>query len=220
MPVRNTIQYLLINNLNISKKEAKEALETGTVTVNKISVFNNCYFEKTDEVAFNGKLLFEPLQVYKVLYYKPFGVECTLNTSIPGNLANQFIGWPKMFPVGRLDKASEGLLILTNSGKFYRQMNHHGSEIEKEYIVRVNKKISGDFEEKMSAGIHIMGKKTLPCNVNVLHEDTFRIILKQGLNRQIRRMCYKLDYEVLSLKRIRFGDYHIGNMQPNDCIEI
>ncbi|MFZ4544545.1 MAG: pseudouridine synthase [Saprospiraceae bacterium] len=216
MAVRNTLQYLLIRSLKISKKQAKEILESGQIILNKSPVYENRYFEKTDHVEYQNQLLFEPFKSIKVLYYKPRGVECTMNANIPNNLAENLAELPRLFPIGRLDKESEGLLLLTNDGKLYRELNHYDSDVEKEYLVQVNNPIDDHFLEQMSSGVEIMGKTTLPCIVEKIDTNTFSIILKQGLNRQIRRMCYKLGYEVTSLKRIRIGQYQLNALQVGE----
>ena len=216
MPVRNTLHYILMKSLNISKKEAKGILEAGRVTVNGSLVSTNVYFEKTDEIKVDGNSLNKPFRAITILYHKPAGIECTMNPNIPCNLAEIFPQRQDLFPVGRLDKASEGLLLLTNSGKLYRDLNHYHSIIEKEYLVRVNGVIDEKFVMQMEAGIEIMGKMTLPCEVQQTNYDTFKIILKQGLNRQIRRMCYKLGFDVISLIRVRIGHYHLGDLKEGE----
>ncbi len=122
----------------------------------------------------------------------------------------------ELFPVGRLDKESEGLLILTNDGRTFDKTLRSEHQIEKEYLVTVDKEITEHFIVKMSSGINILGKMTLPCKVEQFDDFTFKIILIQGMNRQIRRMCYKLGYEVLQLIRIRIGEVSLGNLQPNE----
>jgi 23S rRNA pseudouridine2604 synthase len=122
------------------------------------------------------------------------------------------------FPLGRLDKESEGLMILTNDGSIYREVT--SSKVDKEYIVEVNDMLTNEVILKLSNGIEIMGVKTKPAIVELIDTFNFRIILRQGLNRQIRRMCYKLGYNVLSLKRIRIGNVFLGNLVPNAKREI
>ena len=121
-----------------------------------------------------------------------------------------------IFPVGRLDKESEGLLLLTNDGTVYDKILRNENKTEKDYIVQVDKPITSEFLETMSDGIVIMGKKTLPCQLIQIDDFAFKITLIQGLNRQIRRMCYKLDYEVLSLKRVRIGDVNLENLKAGE----
>jgi len=120
----------------------------------------------------------------------------------------------RIFPVGRLDKNSSGLILLTNDGDIVNKLLRVENGHEKEYAVRVNRKIEPDFKGKMEKGVKILGTTTLPCTVNITGTHTFNIILKQGLNRQIRRMCDALGYKVTKLKRIRFMDITLGDMKP------
>ncbi len=212
MTFRNRLQYLLVVRLQISNKAALELILSGKVLVNGISVKSNIGFKKTDEVVFDGKVLQEGKKLIYIAFYKPRGIETTLNQAIPDNLKAILPFDEPLFPVGRLDKASEGLLLLTNDGTFYDKMLRHENNVEKEYLVKIDKKIDENFIEKMSSGIVIMGKTTLPCRVQQVDDFTFNIILVQGLNRQIRRMCYKLHYEVLSLIRVRIAHIKLGDL--------
>jgi len=141
---------------------------------------------------------------------KPKGIVCTTDTRVEKNNIIDFLNYPKrIFPIGRLDKASQGLILLTNDGdivnKILRARNHH----EKEYVVDVNKKITADFIKKMSQGVPILDTVTKACHVTQIGHNRFKIILTQGLNRQIRRMCEYLGYHVVSLKRIRIMNIHL-----------
>ena len=144
---------------------------------------------------------------------KPKGITCTTDTLIESNIVS-YINYPdRIFPIGRLDKPSEGLIFLTNDGdivnKILRAKNNH----EKEYIVNVDKMINSSFIEKMEDGVEILNTKTLPCRIKKIDNNTFKIILTQGLNRQIRRMCHALGYEVLKLKRIRIMNIKLGDLK-------
>jgi 23S rRNA pseudouridine2604 synthase len=213
MPVKNHVQYLLINGLKISKKEALAMIEKGDVWVNGNQIFENIFIRKTDDIRFQNQILQVAKKVITIPIYKPRGVETTLNEAIPDNLKSLLPEGEKLFPIGRLDKESEGLLILTNDGDYYHDLLKHGKFTEKEYIVSVNRPIDDDFVQKMSSGIEIRGKRTLPCQVKKIDDFTFNIILTQGLNRQIRRMCYQLDYEVTRLVRIRFGEVTLDDVK-------
>jgi 23S rRNA pseudouridine2604 synthase len=202
--------------LGISKKEAFSIIESGQVAVNEAFVNENVFFKKTDAIYYKDTPLQESMNVLNIAFYKPRGIETTLNDTIPDNLNTVLPFKQRLFPVGRLDKDSEGLLLLTNDGQIYRNLNHYGTSVEKEYVVTVNQVINDDFIQKMSSGVEIMGKMTLPCKVTKIDDTTFNIILIQGLNRQIRRMCYKLDYEVLTLKRIRIGDIKLKELKANE----
>lgn len=212
MTFRNRLQYLLVVRLQISNKAALALILSGKILVNGISVKSNIEFTQVDEVIYEDKVLQEGKKLIYIAYYKPRGIETTLNTAIPDNLKNILPFDDELFPVGRLDKASEGILLLTNDGTFYDKMLRSEHKKEKEYTVKVDRKIDEDFIKTMSNGITIMGKTTLPCDVRQIDDFTFNIILVQGLNRQIRRMCYKLNYEVLSLIRVRIDQIRLENL--------
>lgn len=187
-----------------SRREADKLIEQGRVTINGQIPEMGTKVGPNDEVRVNGKLINEKKEgfVY-LLFHKPVGIECTTNQSIKNNVVD-YINYPeRIFPIGRLDKASEGLLLMTNDGdivnKILRARNNH----EKEYIVTVSKPITERFIQRMSNGVPILDTVTRKCKVEQISKFTFRIILTQGLNRQIRRMCEYLDYEVTALKRIR-----------------
>jgi 23S rRNA pseudouridine2604 synthase len=179
-------------------------------------VFENIVLNLGDSVAFEEQILREKKDFIYLAFYKPRGIETTLNREIEDNLKDILPFKEELFPVGRLDKESEGLLILTNDGRVFDKTLRHEHQTEKEYLVTVDKEIGEEFIHKMSEGINILGKTTLPCQVEKIDKHTFKIILVQGLNRQIRRMCYKLDYEVLQLIRIRIGTVILGDLKPSE----
>ncbi len=216
MTYRDKLQYLLVRKLRIANKEAKKLIESGAIAVNNTIVFDNVLINVTDSVSYNNNLVQEPKQMLYIALYKPRGIETTLNESIVDNLKSLLPFDEKLFPVGRLDKESEGLLLMTNDGDLFNKITKPGSGIEKEYIVTVDKPIDETFVQHMSNGIEIMGQLTLPCKVMPIDAYTFRIILTQGLNRQIRRMCYKLNYGVLTLKRIRIDNILLGDLKPGE----
>lgn len=214
MTFRKRLQYFLVKRLNISNKSALVLILEGKILVNDFSVFENIEINIQDKIVFDNQILQEGKQLIYIAFYKPRGIETTLNTEIPDNLKDILPFEENLFPVGRLDKESEGLLLLTNDGRTFDKTLRSEHQTEKEYLVKVNKVIDDDFVLKMSSGITILGKITLPCQVEKVDNFTFKIILIQGINRQIRRMCYKLGYEVLGLKRIRIGDILIGDLKP------
>ena len=216
MTFRNRLQYLLVVRLQISNKEALNLIFSGKVLVNGITTKANCELTQTDEVTYDGKVLQEAKKLIYIAFHKPRGIETTLNITIKDNLKAILPFEVDVFPVGRLDKESDGLLLLTNDGTVYDKILRKENKTEKEYIVQVDKLINSEFFETMSDGIVIMGKKTFPCQLTQIDDYTFKITLIQGLNRQIRRMCFKLDYKVLSLKRVRIGDVHLGNLKAGE----
>ncbi len=187
-----------------SRREADKLIEEGRVTVNGSVPEMGTKVSPDDEVRIDGKLIREKNEKMVYLAFnKPVGIECTTNLEVRENIID-FINYPKrIFPIGRLDKASEGLIFLTNDGdivnKILRARNNH----EKEYTVTVNRPITDRFIEKMSNGVPILDTVTKKCKVEQISKYNFKIILTQGLNRQIRRMCEYLGYEVTALKRIR-----------------
>ena len=188
-----------------SRRAADKLIDQGRVTINGSVPEMGTKIVPGDEVRVDGELISEPKEqpVY-LAFNKPIGIVCTTDTRVEKDNIIDFINYPKrIFPIGRLDKPSEGLIFLTNDGdivnKILRARNHH----EKEYLVTVNKPITQDFLNKMSNGVPILDTVTRKCEVESLGKYQFKIILTQGLNRQIRRMCEYLGYDVKKLKRIR-----------------
>ena len=189
-----------------SRREADRLILEGKVTINGIIPEIGTKVEDGDQVEVKGQRI-EKTKRQKNIYLafnKPVGIVCTTDRKVEPNNVIDFIKYPKrIFPIGRLDKLSEGLIFLTNDGdivnKILRARNNH----EKEYIVKVDRPINRDFIQRMSNGVEILGTITKNCIVKQLGPKKFKIILTQGLNRQIRRMCEALDYKVLSLKRVR-----------------
>lgn len=187
-----------------SRREADKLIDEGRVTVNGKVPEMGTKVTIDDEIRVDGKLVREKKEKRLYLAFnKPVGIECTTNQNVRNNIVD-YINYPeRIFPIGRLDKASEGLIFMTNDGdivnKILRARNNH----EKEYIVTVNKPITERFIQRMGNGIPILETVTRKCHVEQVSKNIFKIILTQGLNRQIRRMCEYLGYEVTALKRIR-----------------
>ncbi len=188
-----------------SRRAADKLLDQGRITINGKVPEMGTKVSEDDIVKVDGELISEPKEqpVY-LAFNKPIGIVCTTDTRVEKDNIIDFINYPKrIFPIGRLDKPSEGLIFLTNDGdivnKILRARNHH----EKEYIVTVDKPITSTFISKMSNGIPILNTVTRKCVVEEISKYQFKIILTQGLNRQIRRMCEYLGYDVKKLKRTR-----------------
>lgn len=187
-----------------SRREADRLIDQGRVTINGVVPEMGTKISPTDEVRVNGELIKEKKGEHIYLAYnKPEGIECTTNLSVRDNIIDE-INYPeRIFPIGRLDKGSEGLIFMTNDGdivnKILRARNNH----EKEYIVTVDRTITDRFIDQMANGIPILDTITRKCKVERISNNVFRIVLTQGLNRQIRRMCEYLDYDVVALKRTR-----------------
>ncbi|MBE5969497.1 MAG: 23S rRNA pseudouridine(2604) synthase RluF [Lachnospiraceae bacterium] len=203
-----------------SRREADRLIEAGEVLVDgKAAVMGQKIFV-SQKVECRGKVIKRDEELILLALNKPVGIECTTDETNPDNIVD-FVGYPKrIYPVGRLDKNSEGLILLTNDGaivnKILKAVNYH----EKEYVVRVNKPITDDFIKKMSSGVKILDTITRKCKVTKVNKDTFNIVLTQGLNRQIRRMCEALGYKVLKLKRIRIINILLDNIPVGKYKEI
>lgn len=188
-----------------SRRAADKLIEEGRVTINGAVPEMGTKISDGDEVRVDGKRISEPKEkpVY-IAFNKPVGIVCTTDTRVEKDNIIDYINYPsRIFPIGRLDKMSEGLIFLTNDGdivnKILRARNNH----EKEYLVNVNKPITSEFIEQMSNGVPILDTVTRKCKVEQISKNRFRIVLTQGLNRQIRRMCEHLGYNVVKLKRTR-----------------
>ena len=208
-----------------SRREADRWIEAGRVEINGIVAKKGNRVTPDDKVTIDGELLrSKPKPVYLALH-KPPGITSTTDQRDPDNIID-FIGHPKrIFPIGRLDKASSGLILLTNDGDIVNEILRESNNHEKEYIVKVDQPINRSFIKKMENGIPILGTVTKKCKVSSLSKFTFRIILTQGLNRQIRRMCEYLGYKVVSLKRVRvmnvlLDDLKVGDWRPLTDLEL
>lgn len=196
-----------------SRREADRLIEQGRVKVNGQPAELGLKVGPNDEIRVNGELITKKVPDIYLAFNKPIGITCTTDTSIPKNIIS-FINYPeRIFPIGRLDKPSEGLIFLTNDGdivnKILRAKNNH----DKEYVVTVDKRITPAFIQKMGNGIPILDTITKKCQLEKLDDFTFKIILTEGLNRQIRRMCNYLGYEVKKLKRVRIMNVSLGNLK-------
>lgn len=199
-----------------SRREAEKLIVDGRVTVNgKPTQLGNRVFEG-DIVKIDGKALKAKPKTIYIALNKPIGIVCTTDSKEKKNIV-KFVGHPqRLFPIGRLDKPSEGLIFLTNDGDIVNKILRAGNNHEKEYIVSVNKPINDRFISRMGNGIPILGTITKKCKVEKLNQTTFKITLTQGLNRQIRRMCEYLDYEVTKLKRTRIMNVELRSLKTGE----
>lgn len=199
-----------------SRREADKLIEQGRVAVNGKIARSGARVSIKDKIHIDDELLkvktTQKQDQFIIAFNKPVNITSTTDEKDRTNII-RFINHPKrIFPIGRLDKDSEGLIFLTNNGDIVNKILRAGNEHEKEYIVTVNKKLTPDFAAKMSKGVPIFDITTLPCKVRTLSGKTFSIILKQGLNRQIRRMCEVFDYEVVLLRRVRIMHIQLGTI--------
>lgn len=214
------INEFLVKRFHISKEKASAMLNENRVLINKQKALQRQNVLKTDAVELDGTMLQEGVEHKYYAYYKPRGIECTLNAAIPDNLLELLPFDEHLYPIGRLDKESEGLLLLTNDGKLYKDIAFSDNHKEKEYLVEVDTELTDEAISALSTGIVIMGQKTRAAVVTRVGSHSFRIILTQGLNRQIRRMCYKLKYNVTMLKRIRITSVLLGDLNPGEYREL
>ena len=186
-----------------SRRGADKIISQGRVYINgKVAVLGS-KVSRDDLVKVDGELINKIEDKIYIAFNKPVGIECTGNQKVKNNIID-FINFNKrLFTIGRLDKDSEGLILLTNNGDIVNNVLRAENKKEKEYLVTLNKKIDKDFINKMRTGVRIMGRLTKKCYVEKTYENQFKIVLTQGLNRQIRRMCNSLGYRVTKLKRIR-----------------
>ncbi len=195
-----------------SRREADSLIEQGRVTVNGSIAEQGMKITKSDEIRVDGKLISIKNGLVYIALNKPVGITCTTEHGVEGNIVD-FINYPvRIFPIGRLDKDSEGLIFLTNDGDIVNKILRAGNNHEKEYVVTVDKPITQDFISAMSSGVRILGTVTKKCIVKREGINVFRITLTQGLNRQIRRMCDALGYRVIKLKRVRIMNVKLENL--------
>ena len=196
-----------------SRREADRALETGQIRIgDRVAVLGD-RVNPGDEVFYKGNPVCKEEEHILIAFHKPRGVVCTTSKKEGVNIVD-YIGYPKrIYPVGRLDKDSTGLILLTNDGDIVNKMMRSGNRHEKEYVVTVDRDITEAFVMQMSNGVPILDTVTRPCKVWQTGQREFRIILTQGLNRQIRRMCEALGYRVKSLKRLRIMNICLGDLK-------
>lgn len=196
-----------------SRREADRYIEEGKVLIDGVKAQMGSKVSENNQVTFCGKIVKKEEKLVLIALNKPQGIVCTTDNREPGNIIDFLQYGMRIYPIGRLDKDSEGLILLTNDGnivnKILRAENHH----EKEYVVTVNKPITADFIKSMSSGVPILDTVTNPCEVKQIDKNTFRIILTQGLNRQIRRMCEHLGYRVVTLQRVRIMNIQLGRLK-------
>ena len=195
-----------------SRREADKLVESGRVTINGKVAELGSQAESGDEVRIDG----QPLGAHKKHVYlalnKPVGITSTTEQQIKGNIVD-YVGHPeRVFPIGRLDKDSEGLILMTNDGDIVNRILRSEGRHEKEYIVTVDRPITPAFVKGMSEGVRVLGSLTLPCRVEAQSARTFRIILTEGRNRQIRRMCSAFGYQVRRLQRVRIMNIRLGEL--------
>jgi|TARA_B100000809_G_scaffold104797_2_gene103297 23S rRNA pseudouridine2604 synthase len=189
-----------------SRRGADKIISQGRVYINGEIAVLGSKVNRDDLIKVDGELINNQEEKVYLAFNKPVGIECTGNQKVKNNIIDYINFNKRLFTIGRIDKDSEGLILLTNNGDIVNNVLRAENKNEKEYLVTLNKKIDKDFIQKMRSGVRIMGKLTKKCYVEKTYENKFTIVLTQGLNRQIRRMCNALGYRVTKLKRIRVMD--------------
>ncbi|NDI36909.1 23S rRNA pseudouridine(2604) synthase RluF [Chengkuizengella sediminis] len=195
-----------------SRRGADKLIHEGRVTINGKTAEIGSQVEPGDEVKVSGEIIRVARNNVYIALNKPAGITSTTEKNVKGNIIDLVNHPLRIFNIGRLDKDSDGLILLTNDGDIVNEILRVENKHEKEYVVSVDKPITPEFLKKMSEGVKILGTKTLPCEIKQLTKFDFQIILTQGLNRQIRRMCEALGYEVYRLQRTRIMNIHLGNL--------
>ena len=199
-----------------SRREADKWIEAGRVTLNGAPATLGHKVAQGDEVRIDGNLVGAKKKAIYIALNKPIGITCTTEAHVEDNIV-RFVGHSeRIFPVGRLDKDSEGLILLTNDGDIVNEILRSENEHEKEYVVSVNRPITDLSLKMLASGVKIMGVTTKPCKIERVDAETFRMVLTQGLNRQIRRMCSALGYRVRRLQRVRIISIHVGALRAGE----
>ena len=203
-----------------SRREADRLIAQGRVKINGQIAQLGQTVKAGDRVQADGQELSAVGRKVYLLLNKPRGIVCTADPREPMNVVD-YVGYPiRIFPVGRLDKDSEGLLLLTSDGEIVNRLLRAAGGHEKEYEVEVDKPLTREFMERMMSGVEILGTTTLPCKLRRTGARSFNLVLVQGLNRQIRRMCESLGYNVQKLRRVRINSIRIGTLQPGQWREL
>jgi 23S rRNA pseudouridine2604 synthase len=195
-----------------SRREADKWIEAGRVTCNGVRAALGTQVSDGDQVCVDGRPIDPKKRRIYIALNKPVGVTCTTEAHVKDNVVDLIGHAERIFPIGRLDKDSEGLILLTNDGDIVNEILRSENNHEKEYLVTVDRPITDLALRMMASGVKIMGELTKPCKVTRVNQQTFRMILTQGLNRQIRRMCSALGYKAQRLQRVRIVNIHLGSM--------
>lgn len=213
------INKMLSNKGICSRRQARELIEQGRIHVNGKLCIQGQWVEEEDEICIDQQSIRARKKIYIILN-KPIGITCTAATNVKDNIIS-FINYPEyIFPVGRLDKPSQGLILLTNDGDLANKILASENIHEKEYQVTVHQPFDEIFMKSMAEGVHLGDQITRPCKMERISEDTFKITITQGLNRQIRRMCKVFGYQVVRLERIRILNIKIGGIAYGEWREL
>jgi len=213
------IKYFLVHTLNLTNKEASQAIENGWVKINNETITQNVIIDELSEIKFNDVIVREKIEFVYLKFYKPIGFQSSLSTKVENNLFDFFKNYKGLSIAGRLDKQSEGLLLLSNDGKWVEKMINPKYIKQKEYFVELDKEVTKEFILNFSLGVDIGFYKTLPCICKLINNKTINVVITEGKNKQIRRMCFKLGYNVVNLKRIRMDSYTLDLMKEGEIAQ-
>jgi 23S rRNA pseudouridine2604 synthase len=214
MSFSRRVVYFLVHTLGYTNKEAQALIEKRLVLVNAVPLTGNVLLDDDSEITIGGRVVRPHKKPVYLKFNKPAGYESSLNPAVKNNLATFFEGLGELFIAGRLDKQSEGLLILSNNGKWVEMLCNPKFEKEKEYRVLLDRVPDEKFLEAFRSGVRVGHSISQPCFCERLEGTTIRVILKEGKNRQIRRMCHNLGYGVMQLKRTRVWEFQLDNLAP------
>jgi 23S rRNA pseudouridine2604 synthase len=203
-----------------SRREADARIEAGRVTINDVVATLGTQVGEGDVVCVDGKPVGAAQKHVYIALNKPVGITCTTERHVPGNIVDFIRHRERIFPIGRLDKDSEGLMLLTNNGDIVNEILRSENEHEKEYLVTVDRPVTRIFLDGMASGVRMLGTVTKPCKVKRVSAATFRITLTQGLNRQIRRMCSFFGYKVVRLQRVRVVNITLDGLDTGKWREL
>jgi 23S rRNA pseudouridine2604 synthase len=210
------VKYFMVHTLMLSNKAAQALIDAGCVELDGQAVADNCLMPDYSEIKINGKIVREKTQLVYLKFYKPPGFESTLSTVLAHSLSPFFKDYKGLAIAGRLDKQSEGLLLLSNDGKWVEHICNPKFEKEKEYMVILDKDAGELFINLFKNGVNIGGYITKPCGCRRIGPCLINVTLTEGKNRQIRRMCKALGFEVLKLQRIRMADIYLDDLKPGE----
>lgn len=212
MSFTRRIKYFLVHTLLLSNRQAGELIASLKVEVNGKVIGDNCLIDEQSEIKVNDLVVKEKTKFVYLKFNKPAGYECSLNPAVENNLSAFFLQYPRLSIAGRLDKASKGLLLLSNDGKWVEKLCHPRFEKEKEYLVTLDKVPSEEHLKQFRSGVRLGSGMSLPCKCDIVEGATLTIVLKEGKNRQIRRMWHHLGLKVTELQRTRISNWELKTL--------
>lgn len=210
------IKYFLVHTLKLTNEDAQATIDKGVIEIDGVAIKDNVFLNDFSEVKIDGKIVRAKKEFVYLKFYKPIGYESTLSKNVGNNLAEFFTDYKNLSIAGRLDKQSEGLLLLSNNGKWVENITNPKFEKEKEYLVEVDKIPTSNFVELFTKGVNIGYHVTKPCTCEIKEGNWIKVVLKEGKNRQIRKMCKTLGYEVITLCRTKIDAVELGTLKAGE----